>query len=130
MKGERRTTRRRFLIAAGVATAAAAGGGILRLRGGEPRLLTSRVAAALADDPVRAIGRGYLHVRPDENDESTLVALLERRPEWRSVNSVADVRRALTDGGRVDFSTGRVVNVGGWRLAETEGRVCALATFA
>ena len=130
MSRDRAFTRRRFLVLGGLAAAAVAGAGGVKLRGGEPRALTARVGRALNSEPVRAVGRVYLDVRGDEDDEDTLVELLVSRPEWRRVKTDADVRGALVQSSESDFVAGRVVNVGGWFLSESEARVCALSTFA
>ena len=130
MTGDR-TTRRRFIAAGGVAAAALAGAGAARLLGGGPKeALTGHVDEAIGSDAVRAVGRAYLGVRPAEDGETRLVRLLRSRPEWRSVSSPADARRALARAGRDDFAAGRLVSVDGWYLAESEARACALATFA
>lgn len=127
MSPQRRTTRRGFLV---LGVAVIAGAGFVKLRGSEPRELTSHVGAALDTDSMREVGRAYLDTRPDEDDEGRLVELLEARPEWRSVKSAEDARRALARASRADFAAGRIVDVRGWYLSEAEGRACALATLA
>jgi hypothetical protein len=130
VNAERRTTRRRFLIVGGLSASALAGAGVIRLTARDPKQLTSRVGAALAGDAIRDAGREYLGAHPGENDETKLIGLLRSRPEWRRIGSEADVPSALRRSRRADFDAGRIVNVGGWYLAESEARACALTTFA
>ena len=130
---ERRTTRRVFLAAAGVAAASAATAKLLG--GGEDRRheeLTRRVAAAFGDlAAARAVGAAYLRSRPAEADERRLVRELRRASRrWPEVSLPADVRRLARAEARRDYAAGRLAVVDGWYLSQTEGRLCALTTFA
>lgn len=80
------------------------------------RLLPDRRAAA-------RIGRAYLVSVPEEASVERLTALLDLPAGMEGVR-LFEARR------RLDFREGRTVPVGGWRLAVTEARLCALAALA
>lgn len=127
-------TRRAFL--AGAALAAAGGGGLLyrvaTSDGFDPELAQTAEAARLFDElePARRVGRAYLAAHPSEDDERTLVRLLEEQPGWRgaweSSTSIAQFARRTI---HRDYEAGRTVPVEGWILSTTEARLCALVTF-
>lgn len=89
----------------------------------------TRAAYALAGrgDAWR-LGRAYLRERRGEARLDLLADTL-----WESVGRASpalDKRRlhmSLANATRRDFEAGRITEVDGWRLSETEARVCALA---
>ena len=128
-------TRRRFVAGAALAAAAAIGASRLGDDEGdrrEPRdELTRRTAAAFADrDAATAVGAAYLAARPDEDELTVARALRASDPAWARARTPANVRRLARGLSRRDYAAGRVVEVDGWFLSETEARMCALATFA
>ena len=74
------------------------------------------------------LGRAYLARVPGEARRDRLEsALLERigpEPDPRTLGD--DLRRAIVE----DFTSGDTVQLGGWVLARTECRLCALAALA
>ena len=84
-------------------------------------------------DSARGVGREYLRIAPVEADALKLTELIcAGRPERYaelSHASMVKVRRMLLHQQREDFDQGRIVNVKGWILSQTEARLCALATF-
>jgi hypothetical protein len=84
-------------------------------------------------DSARAVGREYLRIAPVEADTLKLTELIcAGRPERYaelSYASTVKLRRMLLHQQREDFDKGRIVNVKGWILSQTEARLCALATF-
>ncbi len=103
------------------------------------RVEADPVAVKLADvfthaRSARVVGFEYLAGVPREADARLLVDLIcsfrgERRAELAGAN-LATRRRLLAAQQREDFEQGRVVNVQGWILSETEARLCALAALA
>ena len=84
-------------------------------------------------DSARVVGREYLRIVPAEADALKLAELIcAGRPERYaelSHASMVKVRRMLLHQQREDFDQGRIVNVKGWILSQTEARLCALATL-
>ena len=76
---------------------------------------------------VRQIGTQY---RSDFPQESTAAALREAISNSRRRGFARRYRRPIEDQIRRDFATGRVVVVGGWVLALTEARQCALYSLS
>ncbi len=77
-------------------------------------LLRDRAAAA-------SVGRAYLRCRPEERNLGVLLPLLfdgEAGPGESLASSLGSRIRE-------DFACARVVAVQGWRLSETEARLCA-----
>jgi hypothetical protein len=84
-------------------------------------------------DSARHVGRAYLDACPRDRDERRLVDLLcscgtVTRADVAHADTAA-LRRMLGEQLRSDFEHGRTVNVQGWILSETEGRLCALAAM-
>lgn len=84
-------------------------------------------------DSAKRVGLEYLRCVPREADERLLVDLIcssraERRAELDQANK-GKLRELLRLQMRQDFEHGRIVNVQGWILSETEGRLCALAAL-
>ena len=102
---------------------AVAGGVVLQLSGcgAEPIEVTQALPAEAA-----VIGKAYLRVRSDEGGR--LAELIFACDRWAGVKarSGADVQKLLAEQIREDFQQGRVAEVKGWFLSETEGRLCAL----
>ena len=80
-----------------------------------------------AKDP-RSIGRCYLATYPEEAAGARRLAEELRREQGR-LPGREGVRRALADWRRQDLEDGMVVVVGGWVLARTEARACALTVL-
>jgi hypothetical protein len=79
-------------------------------------------------EDARSIGRCYLAAHPDEAAGARLLAQELRRQQ--SLRPGAEgLRRALVDRRRRDLEDGVVVVVGGWVLARTEARACALTVL-
>ncbi len=85
-------------------------------------------------DAAALVGLWYLTNHPGEADSSSLLASLsDCRPEASQSDEVSlrridasFVRRASM----VDYACGDVVFAGGWQLARTEARVCALIALS
>ncbi len=86
----------------------------------------------------RLIGEAYLAVKPQEADVSTLIKLLCPKLNGASLNEAglnrsglqtpprSQLRRLLAAQRSEDFSEGRIIRLGGWIVATTEARLCAL----
>jgi hypothetical protein len=125
-------SRRRFLLlAAGLGGAAAAGSALGRLWPAPGR---SPVIARITDGfrdlaSARAVGRAYLEAVPAERSVTALLAALERDlGELERLRRPA-LRDRLANLVRRDFTALEIVNVRGWILSRTEGRLCALAAL-
>ena len=81
----------------------------------------------LGAERVRQIGAQY---RADVSQESTAAALREAISSSRRRGFARTYLRSIEDQIRRDFSGGRVVVVGGWVLALTEARQCALYSLS
>jgi hypothetical protein len=92
------------------------------------QLLARRIAALMAASrELSNLGkhRRWLAVRPSITEllnELFATTDLTRVLAW----SDAELERALREATRRDYAQGRIDNVGGWLLAATEARVCAL----
>jgi len=79
------------------------------------------------------VGLEYLRRVPREADVSLLVDLIcSSTANLRSQVAYAnkrEVRALLSHQHRQDFERGRMVNVRGWMLSETEARLCALVAL-
>jgi hypothetical protein len=79
------------------------------------------------------IGREYLRLVPGEGEVELLVKLIcASRADLQEELVKADskeLRRALSAQQCQDFEDGRIVNIQGWLLAETEVRLCALVAL-
>ena len=129
MSPERRISRRAFL--ASLAVVGAGGGLVLllrRSRPGDPVAEEAKVAlAGIPADPkaARTIGSAYLAAEPGEADEAALVAGLFGE-DGLGEAAPGDLSERLRSLVRTDFAAGRTVVLGGWVLARSEARMCAL----
>jgi hypothetical protein len=83
-------------------------------------------------ESAQIVGAEYLRVRPDEADIAKIAGFIFPEGLEDAISSVEafDVlTRHLADKQRADFEYGRIVNISGWLLAETEARLCALASM-
>jgi hypothetical protein len=85
-------------------------------------------------DSARVVGREYLRIKPVEADTLKLTELIcagrQDRYAELSHSGMVKLRRMLLHQQREDFDKGRIVNVQGWILSETEARLCALTALA
>jgi hypothetical protein len=111
-------------------------GGVVAARGvavtntDSPSAAAARILSCLrASRSARRIGAAYLAELNSPPTMATLVRGLA--PGLRSSCEIdrAEVRRALRERIQADFARGRLVQVDGWFLSETEARLCALATY-
>ena len=80
-----------------------------------------------------AVGRAYLAIRPGEADPQVVRDLMQKHATLQgdalggcgNLRLQALYRRAV----RHDFETGRIVEIDGWVLAETEARACAIVAL-
>lgn len=123
-------TRRSVLIGTLAAAAAVAGGGgwLIRERRRAGRLAAARALAAelglAATDP--GLGRAYLELHPSEADPERLSSLLfgdrgEADPET--------LKGVLAERIGLDWIELETVQLDGWIVSRTEGRLLALATL-
>jgi hypothetical protein len=80
----------------------------------------------------RAIGLRYLAIAPEEADRAALAALLFSgfsEPPGSPIE-FARLRGTLAEQRDRDFAAGDTVVIGGWIVARTEARLCALAALA
>lgn len=90
--------------------------------------------ATLLLQSVRRIGAAYLQLRANEASRDTLLSLLgenlslagetgayQKMAGWEA----GQFQKLIAD----DFSSGRVVNLEGWVVSETECRLCALSVI-
>jgi hypothetical protein len=101
---------------------------------GYPNPLASKLVDFFQDrESARAVGREYLRIAPVEADTLKLTELIcagrQERYAELSHASMGKVRRMLLHQQREDFEKGRIVNLQGWILSQTEVRLCALATL-
>ena len=84
------------------------------------RRLLERLPELARTDSAKTIGRAWLQTRPEE--AFALQAWLDERmgTEWTPLR--------LDTCSREDFAEGRIIELDGWMLAETEVRLFALAT--
>ena len=76
-----------------------------------------------------AIGRAYLQSAPQDADERRLLRLIcASGPHWHTADTKR-LRLLIVQQQAEDFQQGRVVQVHGWMLSETEARLCALAAL-
>lgn len=81
----------------------------------------------LGPERVRQIGTQY---RAEVPQEITAAALAEAISSSRRSGFARRYRRPIQDQIRRDFEAGRIVVVGGWVLALTEARQCALYSLS
>jgi hypothetical protein len=84
----------------------------------------------LVTEEARDLGRRYLHAYPDTPADrvalgAELVAAAARQ-HWITAR-IDDRRRWFAERVAADFGAGRIVEVDGWVLAESEAKLCALA---
>jgi hypothetical protein len=79
------------------------------------------------------IGLEYLGSNPAEADARRLTQLIcsrwQRRSDEIACTDTRNIKKILIGQVREDFEKGRVVNVQGWILSETEARLSALAAL-
>jgi hypothetical protein len=96
--------------------------------------LAEAIADMVRDIEVSQVGKAYLVVQPSESSMDRLISEIERAAldDYRGFDppSTHELGLALANAVRQDFQCGRIVNVRGWRLSQTEARVCALAHLA
>ncbi|HEX6383133.1 MAG TPA: hypothetical protein VF177_00550 [Anaerolineae bacterium] len=83
-------------------------------------------------ESAKVIGQAYLQAIPAEADVQTLTDLIAASlagDQELVKTSTAELRPILERQMRQDFDQGRVANVEGWLLSETEARLCALAAL-
>lgn len=107
---------------------------LLRDRSRRPDLLSLELASFFHHkESARTIGLEYLRMMPNEADAGRLTRLICSR--WQSsydgmtVLDPANMKRLILRQQRDDFEKGRILNVRGWILSETEVRLCALAAL-
>lgn len=94
--------------------------------------LTRRLSNVLGDThSATVVGWAYLRAFPSDADQSRLVELLcsgsaDRQKELAGADD-EKLRSLLLLQQRYDFEHGRVVQVQGWILSQTESWLCALA---
>jgi len=131
-------TRRNFLRALGFLSAFSLPGPARALaKPGESRVpgpLGSKLAKFFINrESATIVGREYLRRAPREADVRLLVDLIcssekGRRAELAKAD-MEKLRELLLQQQRQDFEEGRIVNVQGWILSETEARLCAVAAL-
>jgi hypothetical protein len=81
----------------------------------------------------RAIGLEYLRLVPVEANARRLTQLIcsswKQRYDELSNADAAKIKTILLRQQRRDFENGRIVNLQGWILSQTEARLCALAAL-
>lgn len=146
----RRITRRSFLVAAGAAATTATGGfalGRITATSGEPERRPDRdpaerhdapeVAAVrrlfLDSDGPRHLGGVYLEsdastpaLRPGYLPEGFVPSEAPSGDEWLVSASRREMAIRTMLLARSDFDSGRVVDVGGWRIARSTAELCAV----
>lgn len=122
--------RRGILIAGGVAAAGVAAYGVASVIGVAKRCSEFAATSQAAAQSARRIGLAYLRVHPEEASEVRLLAAVAGRSALaRALNTAPDIAavfNVMDDVVRDDFATGEIVKCGGWILAKSEARACAL----
>lgn len=98
-------------------------------KGGDKDFAQPRFLSRLCDqNTIRMLGRAYLRLKPDENENEVLLSdLLEKR----SKKMLLQKKDLLLAGSQIekriknDFDTNNIVIVEGWVLSITEARQCA-----
>ena len=72
------------------------------------------------------IGEGYLQQFPNEKNESVLENLLMENGSLPKSEDAGSIHSYFDSRSRKDFENGNTIIVGGWILARTEARQCAL----
>ena len=83
-------------------------------------------------DAPRVVGDWYLERFPEERTETRLIGLLSKSiPGFSGRGDIGDnpaFRDAVRGACATDFERRDVVSIGGWLLARTEARLCALVS--
>jgi hypothetical protein len=84
-------------------------------------------------ESARAIGLAYLRTVPEEANAQQLTQLIcsswEQRYDELVHANAAKIKTILLRQQRQDFEKGRIIELEGWILSETEARLCALAAL-
>jgi hypothetical protein len=84
-------------------------------------------------ESARAIGLAYLRTVPEEANARQLTHFIcsswEQRYDEMVHADAAKIKTILLRQQREDFEKGRIVDLQGWILSETEARLCALAAL-
>jgi hypothetical protein len=126
-----RLTRRRFILS--LAAMLAPVGLVSFAWTNFPSLRRAAIESLLSDIAgARAIGLRYLALAPEEADRAALAAALFSGFAEPPASPIefARLRRTLAAQRDRDFAAGDTVVIGGWILARTEARLCALATLS
>jgi hypothetical protein len=97
-----------------------------------PQFRHAVVVSLLSDVPgARVLGARYLRMAPEEADGAALAAELFSHLAEQPGTAIqfAEIGRTLAERRERDFAAGDTVIVGGWILARTEARLCALAAL-
>lgn len=99
----------------------------------EKRLLHVLRERLVGSPGAERFGPMYLKLRPQDSSQRALLAPIlesvittDHEALSRSDEALAALVRNLI---QQDFDAGRTVSLDGWRLSETEGRICALVTL-
>jgi len=92
------------------------------------------LAAEHGIDAPRLVGEWYLNLVPAERKSCEIVSAIGTAiPGFSHIDDVfkhAGIRKGLTDACAKDFATGNVISIGGFLLARTEARLCALMAMS
>jgi hypothetical protein len=128
-------TRRTILRMAAILAAVLSGSGVVEFFHRQQReQVVNKVAGFYThkEDAV-IIGIEYLKSVPKEADSSTLIDLIVPcdSDRYRRISEAdsKEVNAIIVEWQREDFEQGRIVNVSGWLLSETEARVCGLTAL-
>lgn len=132
-------TRRTFcagLALLGLTTATAAGwlcGSVRAARAAEAALAARRLRALLLrPDRARLLGKVYLwQMKPRPDLQALTLAVLPHvSHDPHTLDQKRELRNSVRAQVEADFASVRVVDVGGWLLAETEARLCGIVALA
>lgn len=96
--------------------------------------LSSQLANFFRDkESARAVGLEYLRMAPTEADVRQLTKLIcscwQEQFDELARADMRKIKNVLVNQQREDFEKGRVINLQGWILSETEARLCALTAL-
>jgi hypothetical protein len=99
--------------------------------GADPDELAARLRALLYDrEAARRLGHSYVRQVPTEDDPRILARLAVASAEAQQVDAMsldrASLNQRLDAQVRGDFASGNTIQLDGWVLSRTEGRLCAL----
>ena len=126
-----RLTRRRLILS--LAAALAPVGLVSFAWTNFPSLRRAAVESLLTDIAgARTIGLRYLALAPDEADRTALASALFSGFSESPASPIefTELRSTLAAQRDRDFAAGDTVVIGGWILARTEARLCALAALS